>query len=298
MGRVFALAIILASALHVSAQDVILGALEDVPSDHAGESDSPALRVLFRYDGKNWLAYPSNCHNRNCLTSIVSKFPQHSRWIVAFDGHEVGEVASKTPSEFKFYSQIGLQELGDPSSAPKVGKKSTEFGGDTGAAVYRLLAAISRPYFSDPDGWKVSPVPSDVQSQLRRGFRQRYAKLCKSSATDEAKLELFPYSDDAVAVVKAYRSKSGNWLARLHLANAIDCSDVEAGFEIDDPWFVVRPSSPAKFLDEGMWLVDVGDYDNDGRSELLFSINRDNREGYLLFSDDFNSHVTFEYSYH
>jgi hypothetical protein len=93
MGRVFALLIFLASALHVSAQNVILGALEDVPGDYAGESNSPALRVLFHYDGKNWLAYPSDCRNQQCLKNIGSKYPQHSHWTIAFNGHAVGQYA-------------------------------------------------------------------------------------------------------------------------------------------------------------------------------------------------------------
>jgi hypothetical protein len=47
-----------------------------------------------------------------------------------------------------------------------------------------------------------------------------------------------------------------------------------------------------------MWLVDAGDYGNDGRSELLFSIDRYNRGGYELFYDDFRKRAVFEFSYH
>ena len=47
-----------------------------------------------------------------------------------------------------------------------------------------------------------------------------------------------------------------------------------------------------------MWLVDVGDYDNCGNDELLFSVGRYNRGGYELFYDDFKKHVSFEFSYH
>jgi hypothetical protein len=47
-----------------------------------------------------------------------------------------------------------------------------------------------------------------------------------------------------------------------------------------------------------MWLVDAGDYDNDGKSELVFSIDRDNRGGYELFYDTLRRHVTFEFNYH
>jgi hypothetical protein len=51
-------------------------------------------------------------------------------------------------------------------------------------------------------------------------------------------------------------------------------------------------------LGNGIWLVDAGDYDNDGKSELVFSIDRYNQGGYELFYDDFKKHATFEYGYH
>jgi len=47
-----------------------------------------------------------------------------------------------------------------------------------------------------------------------------------------------------------------------------------------------------------MWLVDAGDYDSDGKSELVFSIDGYNRGGYKLFYDDFSRFATFEFGYH
>ena len=47
-----------------------------------------------------------------------------------------------------------------------------------------------------------------------------------------------------------------------------------------------------------MWLVDAGDYDNDGKSEVLFSIAGYDRGGYELFYDDFQKHASFEFGYH
>ena len=47
-----------------------------------------------------------------------------------------------------------------------------------------------------------------------------------------------------------------------------------------------------------MWMVDAGDYDNDGRSELIFSISRDNEGGYEIWYDDFRKHATFKFHYH
>jgi hypothetical protein len=46
-----------------------------------------------------------------------------------------------------------------------------------------------------------------------------------------------------------------------------------------------------------MWLVDAGDYDNDGKSELVFAIDCANEGGYELFYDDFKKHVLQFYYY-
>ena len=47
-----------------------------------------------------------------------------------------------------------------------------------------------------------------------------------------------------------------------------------------------------------MWLVDAGDYDNDGKSEFLFCIDQYNRGGYKLFYDDFKKRAVFQFNYH
>jgi hypothetical protein len=49
---------------------------------------------------------------------------------------------------------------------------------------------------------------------------------------------------------------------------------------------------------KGMWLVDAGDDDKDGKSELVFSISRYNSGGYVLFYDDFKKRAIFQFSNH
>ena len=44
--------------------------------------------------------------------------------------------------------------------------------------------------------------------------------------------------------------------------------------------------------------VGAGDYDNDGKSELVFSIDDYNRGGYKLFYDDLSRSAIFEFNYH
>jgi hypothetical protein len=51
-------------------------------------------------------------------------------------------------------------------------------------------------------------------------------------------------------------------------------------------------------LGTGLQLVDAGDYDADGKSELLFWYDGYNSNGYDLFSSDFRKHVKVRWSYH
>lgn len=136
-----------------------------------------------------------------------------------------------------------------------------------------------------------------LSNLLQQAFRKKYPKLCRISQTDQSKLEEFVYRSEEVKVVKAYASRPGLIVARLHL-QAVDCQDTEAGFDIDDPWFFVDATKTVKYLDSGISLVDAGDYDNDGRSELIFSIDREDEGGYEIWYENFNKHATFKFIYH
>lgn len=46
-----------------------------------------------------------------------------------------------------------------------------------------------------------------------------------------------------------------------------------------------------------MWLVDAGDYANDGKTEVVFAIDRYNLGGYEIVSVDFTKHAIFQYGY-
>jgi hypothetical protein len=190
---------------------------------------------------------------------------------------------------------LEIQDIisGDP--IPTVGKR--EASGFSEFVGYRPLVATSQTFVSDPDVWRPFNPNQDLVGVLRKQFRQKFPRLSRESKPDSGKLEPFPYQDQDILVTKAYKSKAGWVVAHLRM-EAIDCNDVEASFNIEDPWFVVNPGQSAAYLESGLWLVDAGDYDNDGKSELVFSINRDNEGGYELFYRDFNKRTVFNFNYH
>lgn len=280
-------------------QNPILGVLEDVPGVYVGEPNVRRVRIVFQKSGRDWSAFRSDCRDEACLKAIASEFPHVVTWNVGFDGRALGQVTGRTPGEFKLYADVGQQEITSGGPIPTIGKRSPEFD-YTEAPVYRPLIANSQPYVRDPEAWKPSKPSPELIRLFRQQFRRTFPKLCRSSE-DDTKSEPFSYRDENVEIVRTYASSKGWTIARLRLIDATDCNDVEegfAGFQIDDPWFALDPQGGFHYLGSGMWLVDAGDYDNDGRSELVFSIDRENRGGYELFYDDFQKHVAFEFSYH
>lgn len=87
-----------------------------------------------------------------------------------------------------------------------------------------------------------------------------------------------------MSVIKAY-SSNRHWLIAEVLLSGEEC-DGRPDEAFTSQWFVITPEQQVRFLGSDMWLVDAGDYDHDGKSELVFSIDGDNRGGYKLFYDD------------
>jgi hypothetical protein len=288
--------VLISSAARGSAQDLALGVLEDVPGAYAGEPNLHGVRVLFQKNGSDWEPFPNNCPDQTCLRTVSSKYPLQVTWTIAFDGRDLGQVTGRTPRDFQLYSRVGLQEVVSTGAIPTIGKRSAEYGGFTNASVYRPLVAVSQPYFKDPESWKPSTLPADVIKFLRQEFRRRFPTVsnCTNSAGEAKKPWL--YDDENIRILKKYSSNRRWSVVQVRL------EDYRCDGPPDDPfldyWFALSPTNDITLLDNGMWLVDAGDYDNDSKSELVFSIDRYNQGGYELFYDDFKKHATFEFGYH
>lgn len=275
---------------------IVLGVLEDVPGKYQGESDSRRIRVVFEKNGDTWKAFPSDCPSQDCLTTVAPEYPTEVTWTIAFDGKNLGKVTSRTPAKFDFYSDVGLQNITSTGPIPTVGKKAAEFGGFLGVPVVRPLIANSQPYFEDPEAWKPTRLSTMLVAALNQEFRRKFPNVTNCTNPDENIPRPWQYRDLDIKLSKAYSSNK-NWsLATLSLDGS-RCDGIADGPFIRH-WFVVNPEGHVSFLGQGMWLVDAGDYDNDGKSEIMFALADYDKGGYELFYDDFTQHVAFEFSYH
>jgi hypothetical protein len=97
------LATVLATAGHGRAQQlgVMLGVLEDLPGHYAGKANLRAVRAVFRNSGGDWLPFPSNCPDANCLKTITSQYPAELTWTIASNGRSLGQVTTRAPAEIQ-----------------------------------------------------------------------------------------------------------------------------------------------------------------------------------------------------
>lgn len=279
------------------AEGVLLGVLEEVPGVHAGESNSTEVRALFRHDKNGWKAFKSECATQACLMTATAQYPKEVTWFVGFDGHKIGRVVARTPNTFPFYSHIGLQDIVD-GMPPVVGKSSYENAGFAEGVVHRPLVTNSRPNFMDPALWKREAVTGALTKRVIALLHSLVPPICKEGASEDAPLVPFNYALNDL-VVRTYRSANGRLLITANVSGAYYCNYDGAGDGgLDSQTFAVDPGGKARLLGHGLSLVDAGDYDLDGKSELVFVLSQYNRGGYVLFSDDFVEQARFEFSYH
>lgn len=250
---------------------IILGVLEETPGHYVGQPASRGVRVVFQKNGPEWQPF-------------ASEDSPTIKWTVAYSGRSLGQVMG---------TGAGVQKVTGP--VPTVGKRSAEFAGFLGVPIVRPLMADSQPFFKDPDSWKPSRASAGMAASARAEFREKNPSV-SNCATPEGEAKPWTYRDADLKIARAYSSVR-HWSVVELLLDRYRCEG-----PIDDAfasqWFAVSPGGEVKFIGQGMWLVDAGDYDNDGKSEIVFSIDRYDEGGYELFYDDFKGHAVLTFSYH
>lgn len=263
-----------------------LGVLE------AGQDSGFSVRLAFRFENGRWEAMPHDAGDPEALAKLAALYPAKASWTIALDGKNIGSVASVRPRTYERYRDVGLEALTPDSKAPAIRSGAQAFETWDGTPRYRPLAAVSRPNFSDPDHWKPFRPSASLGQQAHAAFRKAIAldPGCDNRPTrdyPEAYIQLLE---------KAYRSSRGDVLLALRADPSKNRCDVQDA-EWRSVWFLVRDNA-VTWIGNGLALIDAGDYDGDGISELLFQSSGYNLDGYVLFNVRDATAQRFEWSYH
>ncbi len=270
---------------------VLIGFLDDKREELVNWEPGPAservIRPAFEKTSSEWRQVD------------VSSLSARNRWTIAFDGKNLGQVESQ-PDKTGGLTQFETI-LASPSTLPEVGVSSERFAGilvNGPGKVRRPLVAVSKPYFRDPDEWKRAKLPTETSALIRAAFRRDYPHVdrCKEETIAERD---WTFPDSALNLPVVYASNKHSFLVEAVL-NAGECGWVD---EPDDPesapWFFVSSGGEVRRIGSFMELLDAGDYDNDGLSEVIFFLSQgENTDGFVLYYDTFKKSVNFSWHYH
>ncbi|MGA3080593.1 MAG: hypothetical protein ABSD44_04335 [Terracidiphilus sp.] len=288
---------------------IYVGILEDAREEMVNWKPGVAQQRLIRP------AFEKDCKGWHDVTS--STIPPDLTWTVAFDGRNIGKVRgqavpidnnaldqdSTDPNEDRSIGYLTfVQTIVSPAATiPSIGSPSELYGpmGIGPTEGRRPLVVVSAPNVSDPDGWKPIPKPSDkIAALVRSAFRREFPHVdrCKE---EEVVQKDWKFPDSRLAFPAVYASNKNTFLVETSL-NAGDCGYVDDPNDpLSNPWFFVSVNGHIRRIGSFISLLDAGDYDNDGKSELIFMVNEpEDFDGFALYDANLRKQGSLIWSYH
>ena len=273
-----------------AAEPLNLGVLEE---PQCKDGAPRAVRPLFAKKNTEWLAL-------NSKEAAAGFGLDRIEWTAAFDGKNIGQFISTDPrkdiSPEWTYPRDHLHVLESGKALPEIKNKLKAFSGWCDAPQYYPIVLVSEPNFQDPEKWKRAAASVADKKELFRAFKEatKNASLCQVSKNDKPKP--YNYGQDDLQIMAAYRNTQNEQLVSVTLRKQYFACDSELGWPETPIWFLLN--NTFRHIGNNLTLIDAGDYDKDGKSEVLFWYSGYNRDGYVLFYNDFKNKADFIWSYH
>jgi hypothetical protein len=251
-----------------------------------------AVRALFANSGAGWVALTSRAGFERAVPSEIS-------WTIGFDGGSLGTVRTADP---RLDARFGWTDVRDRRLALIPGKRPPRrlnsahaFEGWCSAPVARPLVAVTSGTVRDPEGWKPFHPAPDLIERLLPAFTGIVKGVTVCRAGTEMRIP-FRYTARDLRVAGAYQSQTGRRIVGVALDSKANTCNGVRDVEWQNHWFAL--DGPPRLLGTSLTLVDAGDYDGDGHSELLFWHTGYNEDGYTLLSDSLRKRADLGWHYH
>jgi len=260
---------------------------------------NPLARIIIMKDDTMWKSLIEEGGAYKIDTNILNM-----KWDVLFNGKEIGSICSLKLRDLKYSYQISAYEIIDTFNVSKIEKDKELFENFIGIPKYRPIIMVSA---SHPTSIKLidGSLLKVEKNKLIKKFRSLIKEvfICDNVAAPGKK---YIYRDDDVEIPLVYTIPKLGRIIKMRLSRKLmkcDFSDQEYWSEI---WFLLRKDGNITFLDPNLsgqsaiylMVVDAGDYDNDGKIDIVFSISAYNLGGYILFYNDCKESISAMWHYH
>lgn len=247
-----------------------------------------AVRVLFAKNGPSWVALAN--------PDLAAPYELADiEWTITFDGRDLGRVRTTDPGfdsdyPWTFPRDYRLTVIPD-QPLPSIANARQEFGAWCYQPEVRPLVVNSHLNFHDPDEWKPFAIGDGYRELLYDAYMGALGEVPKCyNLPDDHELSAVD-----LAIHKAYRDAAGRQLVALRLLpNGEWCDD---GYGISPIiWFSIADT--VRHVGGNLELIDAGDYDGDGESEIIFWHSGYNQDGYMILYDGLRWSANYHWSYH
>lgn len=273
-------------------KNLYVGVLENIPN-RASKLNQRIIRILYEKVDNGWESMK--------FKEGLSSYPEKLNWYVTFDGKNIGKINSvlfkETNPSVNFLSRDTHHILESQDKIPVIGKLSTEFSGWIYKESYRPLILVTQNNYRDPENWKPAMLNKDLLYILLAQFKLTidYAEVLDVENDSTRQINDIKASD--LALYKSYKSNTGKMLVQIGFRGFVDCQG-QGEYICPNRWFYLKKDIDPKYIGSGMKLIDAGDYDEDGFSEVVFWIAGYNYDGYKMFFDDFSESSEYSWKYH
>jgi len=293
MLRVPAILGVVFASCALAGEPVLLGVLEE---PQCAKERGVGARIMFVSERARWESLA--LRDASPTLDVTER-----KWTVALDGRSLGTVTlenSSSPGAPQvtdwYYTRDKLFVPG--GNYPSVNNLES-FAGWCEAPSRRPLVLVSHSMIRDPAGWKPLAISNGYRRKLYQPMKLALGTTNVFRCRDPEGLmpEPFDFQPEDLKLYKVYRSKTEGILVSIGLdPEGYGCDGVTEPAWLAH-WFLLHDAQ-VDLIGTGMELVDAGDYDGDGRSEVLFWKSGYNRDGYLLVFDGLRQKAEYTWSYH
>ena len=291
--RTIALAVLIWSAATGAwAESLVLGVLEE---PQCAKNPERAVRILFEKTGPGWAAVNDDSGRSRAAFAKMT-------WAAALHGRILGtvETVDATPdtkylNDWHYRREKVFRVISAP--VPLIKNSEHAFSGWCTTPSTRPLVVLTRPATPDPNRWRPIPQDAGLQARLYGAVKLVVGRFNAIHCPDGETVAPYAFQPRDLRISARYRSARGQELIAIGLDHDHFGCDGPSPPEWTPQWFLTDGPS-LEHLGHEMELVDIGDYDGDGTSEMLFWHSGHNRGGYRLLFDSLRRQVRYEWGYH
>ena len=273
---------------------VILGVIEDNRMELVNWKPGPAKKrvviPMFEKKGEEW--------------AVILTQNDKLRWTIAFDGKSLGTFNSVPAMSSGQRTIPDIAHFPEPGSNQKLafGKPNKRFSGWQYTNMHRPFIVVANGNFKDPEQWKTFKHTQKQADYFKSLFRKEYPTVTNCDENEKALPNPWKYENSSIELgKKAYQSNKNFLIIGMKLTGC-KCGLFHGPFI--EQKFIISPDGSYEHLllnsndSFSLTLVDAGDYDSDGKSEVVFFVSGYNEDGYALFYNFFRNHVNYTWHYH